>query len=121
MKVIIHIGLDVHNESIAVSVAPSDATEVRRWGIIGGTHDDVLAAGLTVLSSTDLRRELTRIRQPALVMHGAHDRIVPHVAGRRLAAALPDARFALLRACAHAPFLSQPGGVARMLRDFFDE
>ena len=36
------IGLDVHNESIAVSRAPSDATEVRRCGIIGGTHDDVL-------------------------------------------------------------------------------
>jgi len=68
-----------------------------------------------------LRRELTRIRQPALVLHGAHDRIVPHVAGRRLAAALPDARFALLRTCAHAPFLSQPREVAQMLRKFFDE
>ena len=36
------IGLDVHNDSIAVSLAPSDRTEVRRYGIIGGTHDDVL-------------------------------------------------------------------------------
>ena len=36
------IGLDVHNDSIAVSLAPSDATEVRRYGIIGGTLDDVL-------------------------------------------------------------------------------
>jgi len=36
------IGLDVHNDSIAVSLAPSDSTEVRRYGIIGGTHDDVL-------------------------------------------------------------------------------
>ncbi len=36
------IGLDVHNESIAVSLAPSDGTEVRRYGIIGGQHDDVL-------------------------------------------------------------------------------
>ena len=42
-------------------------------------------------------------------------------AGRRLAAALPDARFSLLRACAHAPFLSQPARVARELREFFDE
>jgi hypothetical protein len=30
------IGLDVHTDSIAVSVAPSDFTEVRRYGIIGG-------------------------------------------------------------------------------------
>jgi transposase len=36
------IGLDVHNDSIAVSLAPSDGTEVRRYGIIGGKHDDVL-------------------------------------------------------------------------------
>ena len=42
MKVMIHIGLDVHNDSIAVSLAPSDSTEVRRWGVLGGTHDHVL-------------------------------------------------------------------------------
>jgi transposase len=39
---ILFIGLDVHTDSIAVSLAPSDTTEVRRYGIIGGTHDDVL-------------------------------------------------------------------------------
>jgi transposase len=36
------IGLDVHNDSIAVSLAASDSSEVRRYGIIGGQHDDVL-------------------------------------------------------------------------------
>jgi transposase len=36
------VGLDVHNDSIAVSLAPSDSTEVRRYGILGGQHDDVL-------------------------------------------------------------------------------
>jgi transposase len=35
-------GLDVHNDTIAVSLAPGDSTEVRRYGIIGGSHDDVL-------------------------------------------------------------------------------
>lgn len=39
---ILFLGLDVHNDSIAVSLAPSDSTEVPRYGIIGGTHDDVL-------------------------------------------------------------------------------
>ncbi len=39
---ILYIGLDVHNDSIAVSLAPSDSTEVRRYGIIGGEHEDVL-------------------------------------------------------------------------------
>jgi len=39
---LLFVGLDVHNDSIAVSLAPSDSTEVRRYGIIGGEHDDVL-------------------------------------------------------------------------------
>ena len=39
---VLFIGLDVLNGSIAVSLAPSDSTEVRRYGIIGGHHDDVL-------------------------------------------------------------------------------
>ena len=39
---ILFIGMDVHNDSIAVSLASSDSTEVRRYGVIGGTHDDVL-------------------------------------------------------------------------------
>ncbi len=39
---VLFIGLDVHKDSIAVSLAPSDSTEVRRYGVLGGTHDDVL-------------------------------------------------------------------------------
>src|SRR5688572_29966884 len=39
---VLYLGLDVHTDSIAVSLAPSDSAEVRRYGMIGGTHDDVL-------------------------------------------------------------------------------
>lgn len=39
---VLYVGLDVHNDSIAVSLAPSESPEVRRYGIIGGQHDDVL-------------------------------------------------------------------------------
>jgi pimeloyl-[acyl-carrier protein] methyl ester esterase len=84
-----------------------------------GPSDEVLAAGLAVLSDTDLRREIARVMQPALVLHGARDCIVPAAAGRRLAQALPHARFVLLRTCAHAPFLSRPRQVATLLREFF--
>jgi pimeloyl-[acyl-carrier protein] methyl ester esterase len=83
--------------------------------------DTALAAGLTVLARADLRGELFRVTQPALVLHGARDRIVPPAAGRRLAALLPDARYSAMRSCAHAPFLSQPARVASLLRAFFDE
>jgi len=42
MNPVIHyVGLDVHKETIAVSIAPQNSTEVRRYGIIGGTLDAV--------------------------------------------------------------------------------
>jgi hypothetical protein len=42
MSQIIHfIGLDVHKESISVSIAPADSAEVRHYGRIGGTLDDI--------------------------------------------------------------------------------
>jgi transposase len=36
-KIVHYVGLDVHKDSIAVSIAPQNTTEVRRYGIIGGT------------------------------------------------------------------------------------
>jgi transposase len=40
-KLIHYLGLDVHKETIAVSIAPAHSTEVRRYGIIGGSLDAV--------------------------------------------------------------------------------
>ena len=36
-KIVQYLGLDVHKETIAVAIAPANSTEVRRYGIIGGT------------------------------------------------------------------------------------
>lgn len=51
-----YIGLDVHKETIAVAIAPQNSTEVRRYGIIGGTLDavDKLVKKLT-LEKVELR------------------------------------------------------------------
>jgi transposase len=40
-KTVHYIGLDVHKETIAVSIAPQGSTEVRRYGIINGSLDAV--------------------------------------------------------------------------------
>lgn len=40
-KTVHYIGLDVHKESIAVAIAPQNSSEVRQYGIIGGTLDAV--------------------------------------------------------------------------------
>jgi transposase len=42
MSTVIHfIGLDVHKESVSVSIAPSNCTEVRHYGTIGGALADM--------------------------------------------------------------------------------
>ena len=38
--VIHYIGLDVHKNSVAISIAPAGSTEVRHYGSIGGTLAD---------------------------------------------------------------------------------
>jgi pimeloyl-[acyl-carrier protein] methyl ester esterase len=67
-----------------------------------------LAAGLDVLRRADLRAELAEIGQPALVIAGERDRLVPAAASRRLAVALPRGRYVGLPDAGHAPFLSHP-------------
>lgn len=40
-KSIHFLGLDVHQESVALSIAPGDSTEVRHYGTIGGRLEDL--------------------------------------------------------------------------------
>lgn len=81
----------------------------------------VLEAGLEILRTADLRAQLPAIAQPALVMHGTCDAVTPRAAGAALAQALPQAQFCELAGAGHAPFLSDPDGVAGRLRSFLDE
>ena len=54
----LYLGLDVHTDSIAVSLAPSDSTELRRHGLIGGTQDEVLRLAKKLSAAhPDLRLE----------------------------------------------------------------
>jgi len=74
----------------------------------GEAEPEALAAGLDWLARHDLRDTLARVRQPALVIAGQHDRVTPPAASEALAAALPRARYLQVARAAHAPFLSHP-------------
>lgn len=63
--------------------------------------------------------ELTGISQPALVFHGDADHLIPVEEGRRLAEALPNARFVLLHGAGHVPTLTRPAEIARQINRFF--
>jgi len=76
-----------------------------------------LRHGLELLASLDLRRIADTIRQPALVLHGDADAIIPAAAGRWLAANLPRASWRPMQA-GHAPFLTQPATFNSILEEW---
>jgi pimeloyl-[acyl-carrier protein] methyl ester esterase len=80
-----------------------------------------LAAGLHALRDTDLRADIGQIRQPVLLLHGAHDALMPLAAAEWLAKHLPAARLEVFPDAAHAPFLAQPERCAELLRRFAHE
>jgi 3-oxoadipate enol-lactonase len=63
----------------------------------------------------DLTPGLAGITQPAIVLHGRHDRARDPDQGRQLAAALPNAEFRLLDT-GHTPVYEDPGAVADAVR-----
>ncbi|QJC53090.1 alpha/beta fold hydrolase [Paenibacillus albicereus] len=75
-----------------------------------------LDAGLRILREEDLRCRLPDIEVPALIVHGAEDRICPYAAAVELAEAMSDARLLSLADCGHAPFLGREEQVAQEWR-----
>ena len=65
-----------------------------------------------------VERLLGRVRQPALLVWGAEDRVIPLEDGRRLQAGLADARLVVFDACGHLPQEEMPERFAREVINF---
>ena len=71
------------------------------------------------MASHDAYPQLSALRGvPTLVVSGQLDRIAKPEYGRRLAAAIPGARFELLEGLAHGAPLEEPARLNQMLADF---
>lgn len=70
------------------------------------------------LLEQDLRAALGRIRQPTLVIHGAHSHLYDAGTADHLVAALPDARAVRFEGSGHSPHIEQPELFNRTLADF---
>lgn len=79
-----------------------------------------LFGALDAIKQADLRTDVQRILQPALVVSGERDTLTPPAAGRWLAANMPDARFALIAGAAHVPFLSHDDAFGAIIGEFLD-
>jgi len=76
-----------------------------------------LSAALELLATTDLRGEVASIAQPAVVIAGERDYLIPQEAAAWLAGALPRGSLHMIRGAAHAPFLSHPAAFAAAMAD----
>ena len=68
-----------------------------------------------------LKRRLSRIHIPSLVLWGEADRVVTSDYGRAFAASIPGARFGTLPGAGHFPHLEQPAAFAQAILDFVEE
>jgi pimeloyl-[acyl-carrier protein] methyl ester esterase len=80
----------------------------------------VLADGLDLLETADLRADLPGLRVPSLWLAGRRDRLVDPRAMRDAAALAPAAALHVVEHAGHAPFLTHAGDVAAHLSTFLD-
>jgi pimeloyl-ACP methyl ester carboxylesterase len=94
---------------------------LRRASYMARHDPDALRALLDGLFANPLGPRLAEVRQPTLVITGEFDPLVPPALSRRVAAAIPAARFAVVLGAAHTPMDERPREFARILREFLAE
>lgn len=103
--------------------SPSTSLEVMReaWMEQVRTDPRVLAADLALEQRFDVTAHLGTSPGPALVVHGADDRIMPVARAEALAADIPGSRWEVIERAGHIPQLEQPERVCEILAAFAAE
>ena len=87
-------------------------------GLAGRARTEVWTDGLTELMEMDLRYALPRVRVPAIVIVGQHDRVTPPATAVELVGALPDAKLVVVEHAGHMAMLERPAEVNHDIRVF---
>ncbi len=80
------------------------SAELQRVAMSGDTAVKLRMASADI----DIVELLPRVSVPTLVLHSRHDNAVPFEEGRRLASAIPNARFVALESENHVPMPDEP-------------
>ena len=106
---------------VEACVPEKDCEHIKRWGrqILDRASPAAAIALYRVPGTVDLRDDLRRITQPALILHGSADALVPLDSSEWLARALPNARLTVLFGAGHVPTMTRPRDVADEINRFF--
>ncbi|MGH2820933.1 MAG: alpha/beta fold hydrolase [Actinomycetota bacterium] len=88
------------------------------YDMIAETPADVIFDLIKCYRDFNVTDHLSRIRVPALVVSGTHDRLTVTEASRQLAERLPEAELALLEGCGHMSMLERHAEVNEMIEEF---
>jgi pimeloyl-ACP methyl ester carboxylesterase len=97
-----------------------------RWWLPMVTVDAVrsgpldVARGIAFVSGRDLRRELSTVRAPTLLVWGERDHLVPRRVAEEWRQAMVDVRLEYLP-CGHVPMLKAPAELAACMLSFLDD
>ena len=79
-----------------------------------------VARGIAFVSGRDLRRELSTVRAPTLLVWGERDHLLPPRLAEEWQEAMVDVRLQHLR-CGHVPMLEAPAELAACMLSFLDD
>jgi len=97
--------------------APKDVVD-HVVALAQSTSSEVWTDALPELMEMDLRHAVPRVRVPAIVLVGEHDRVTPPTGAVALTGALPEGRLVVIPDAGHIPMLETPEAVVRELRGF---
>ncbi len=89
--------------------------------MIAETPVEGYASCCEAVAAHDVAAGLGAVRAPTLVIAGAQDRAIPASQGERIAAAVPDARFALLDPASHLASVERADEVNRLITDHLED
>lgn len=98
--------LEAMTKALEADAPMRSPAEQDAWLDVASTRrldgDGLARTGAAMLAAGDLRKRFSSIKQPALVVHGAKDPLVPIAAGKEVADAIPGARWLLEPRMGHA-------------------
>ncbi|TDF36397.1 pimeloyl-[acyl-carrier protein] methyl ester esterase [Alteromonadaceae bacterium M269] len=101
--------------------SPSAKSDIRQLKQAIGQYPEpamgALNGGLNLLSTVDLRQELSRIEVPTFWCFGRLDSLVPQKAIEPIQQLQPNAKHLIMHKASHAPFVSHLDGFADILLD----